>query len=214
MKLIDSFELVAPRAEVWEFFLDIDRLARCMPGVESVEEVDDTHYKGALVVQLGPVKAKFVGDVTITKKVEPGRMTGSFVAKDRGAGSNVRADFVFTLDDTEATLTTAHYDVDLVIRGKMATFGGSVIAETARQMTAVFAASVQAELNAAHPKATGEAATGGGPAVAASDRLVAPAMPKVSPVGIVLKSIWAVIKETVSRLVSRLFHHKGSRQHR
>lgn len=214
MKLNDSFELVAPRAEVWEFFLDIDRLARCMPGVESVEEVDDTHYKGALVVQLGPVKAKFVGDVTITEKVEPGRMTGSFVAKDRGAGSNVRADFVFTLVDTEAKLTTAHYDVDLVIRGKMAAFGGSVIAETARQMTAVFAASVQAELTAAHPEARGEAATEGGPAVAASDRPVAPAMPKVSPVRIVLKSIWAVIKETVFRLVSRLFHHKGSDQHR
>lgn len=213
MKLNDSFELLAPRAEVWEFFLEIDRLARCMPGVESVEEVDDTHYKGALVVQLGPVKAKFVGNVTITEKVEPRRMTGSFVAKDRGAGSNVRADFVFTLVDTEAKLTTAHYDVDLVIRGKMAAFGGSVIAETARQMTAVFAASVQAELTAAHPLATGEVATEGGPAVDAMDRPVAPAMPKVSPVGIVLKSIWAVLKEMVPRWASRLFHHKGSGQH-
>lgn len=208
MKLDDSFVLVAPRAEVWEFFLDIDRLARCMPGVERVEEVDDTHYKGTLVVPLGPVKAKFVGEVTITERIAPERMTGSFQARDKGAGSNVSATFAFTLVETQPHITTARCDVDLVIRGKMAAFGGSIIAETSKQMTVAFAAVVQAELLADQQAAGGEGVTGH---TASGMPLARPvsAPPKVSPVGIMLKSVWAVIVDKVGRL----FHRKGSDQH-
>jgi carbon monoxide dehydrogenase subunit G len=151
MKLDDTFTLTAPRAEVWNYLLDVKKVARCIPGAESVEQIDDNHYKGTLVVQLGPVKPKFIGDVTITDMVEPERMTGFFRAKDRGAGSNISAQFVFSLAETEPTVTSAHYNCDLVIRGRMAAFGSSVIIETAKQLTAAFAASLQEELNAPDP---------------------------------------------------------------
>jgi carbon monoxide dehydrogenase subunit G len=153
MKLHDSFALAARRPEVWNYLLDVNKVARCIPGAESVEQIDDTHYKGTLVVQLGPVKPKFIGDVTITDMVEPERMAGFFRAKDRGAGSNLSAEFVFSLAETEPAVTTAQYDCDLVIRGRMAAFGGSIIAETAKQLTAAFALSLQEELNAAQTTA-------------------------------------------------------------
>ena len=105
MKLHDSFALAARRPEVWNYLLDVNKVARCIPGAESVEQIDDTHYKGTLVVQLGPVKPKFIGDVTITDMVEPERMAGFFRAKDRGAGSNLSAESVsythLTLPTTE-----------------------------------------------------------------------------------------------------------------
>jgi uncharacterized protein len=196
MKLDDSFALAAPRPEVWDYVLDVKKLARCIPGVESVEQIDDTHYKGALVVQLGPAKPKFVGDVTITEKVEPERLTGFFQAKDRGAGSNIRAQFVFNLVETEPTITTAHYDCDLVIRGRMAAFGGSIITETAKQLTAAFAASMQEELNAAQPAGLAGSA----------EAAAAPSRPKVSPLAIFFKSVWAVI----TAKLSRPFHRGGT----
>lgn len=206
MKLDDTFALTAPRADVWNYLLDVKKVARCIPGAESVEQIDDTHYKGTLAVQLGPVKPKFIGDVTITDMVEPERMTGFFRAKDRGAGSNISAQFVFSLAETEPTVTTAHYNCDLVIRGRMAAFGSSVITETAKQLTAAFAASLQQELNAPPPAsavlpagATSETA----PGAAASTR------PRVSLIMIFFKSVWAVLKEKLSGM----FHRGGADTH-
>jgi uncharacterized protein len=205
MKLDDSFALVAPRPDVWDYILDVKKVARCVPGVESVEQIDDTHYKGTLVVQLGPVKPKFIGDVTITDKVEPERITGFFQAKDRGAGSNIRAQFVFNLVETEPAVTTAHYDCDLVIRGRMAAFGGSIIVETAKQFTAAFAASLQQELNAAQPTSVVSSAD----APPATTARAAPARPNASLVMIFFKSVWAV----VMKKLSRLFHRRGPEPH-
>lgn len=207
MKLDDSFDLVALRPIVWDYFLDVEKLARCIPGMESVEQVDDTHYKGTLVVQLGPVKPKFVGDVTIDEKVAPKRMTGSFQAKDRGASSNISAKFVFDLIEKEPNLTTAHYDCDLVIRGRMAAFGASVIAETAKQLAAAFAAALQEELNAAQaPELVGAQVATVAPGVS---RAVAAPRPKVSLVAIFFESVWTVITDKLARL----FHRKGADTH-
>ena len=35
----------APHRKVWDFFQSVDELARCIPGCQSVEQVDDTHYR-------------------------------------------------------------------------------------------------------------------------------------------------------------------------
>ena len=75
-------------------------------------------------------------------------------------------------------------------------------------MTVAFADVVQAELLADQQAAGGE---GVGSPAAYGGPLARPvsAPPKVSSVGIMLKSVWAVIVDKVGRL----FHCKGSDQH-
>lgn len=124
----------------------------------------------------------------------------AFQAKDRGAGSSINAGFAFTLMEPEPNHTTAHYDVDLTIRGRMAAFGGSIIEETAKQLSAAFASAIQQELDGAEVQTPAAAAETTGPV---SAQAAPPAPPKVSPVRIVLKSIWAVIKDKVGRLFHR-----------
>ena len=41
MQIKDSFVIKAPQEKVWEFLFDIPKLSQCMPGIESVEVVDD-----------------------------------------------------------------------------------------------------------------------------------------------------------------------------
>ena len=40
MKVEESFVIAQPRERLWEFFEQVDQVARCVPGVESVEVVD------------------------------------------------------------------------------------------------------------------------------------------------------------------------------
>ena len=77
MQIKDSFVINAPQDKVWEFLFDISKLSQCVPGIESVEVVDDKTYRGKLVVRVGPIKSAFSGVVTLTEVDAPNRMAGT-----------------------------------------------------------------------------------------------------------------------------------------
>ena len=54
MDLQHQFEVAAPVTDVWPAFLDMPRLAPCMPGAEITEVIDDRNVKGAGQGQSGP----------------------------------------------------------------------------------------------------------------------------------------------------------------
>ena len=55
--LTQEFEVRTSRQALWDFLLDVDRVAACMPGVEHVERVDDETYQARMNVKVGPIKA-------------------------------------------------------------------------------------------------------------------------------------------------------------
>jgi len=54
-----STEINAPRARVWAFVIDPQQVGWCGPGVESIEEVDATHYRARAKVGIGVISARF-----------------------------------------------------------------------------------------------------------------------------------------------------------
>jgi carbon monoxide dehydrogenase subunit G len=145
MKIKDSFIINAPQEKVWDLLFDIPRLSQCVPGIESVEVVDENTYRGKLVVRVGPIKSQFSGTVSLTE-VEPPRMiAGTVEGDDRASASSVKAGFSGTLAPVE-TGTEAAFVVDVNLRGRLAQFGGPVISATARKLTAEFARNLRAQL--------------------------------------------------------------------
>lgn len=138
MLIKDSFVINAPQQKVWDFLFDIPRLSKCIPGIESVEVVDDKTYRGKLVVKVGPIKSAFSGVVTLTEVNSPKQIAGTVEGDDKASASSVRASFMGTLkaldDGTEAA-----FQVDANLRGRLAQFGGPVITATAKKLTAEFA---------------------------------------------------------------------------
>jgi uncharacterized protein len=62
MQLKGNVTIKAPRKKVWDFLTDPNQLAQCVPGIESVEEIEKLKkYRGVVSVGLGSVKAKFNG---------------------------------------------------------------------------------------------------------------------------------------------------------
>ncbi len=145
MQIKDSFVINAPQDKVWEFLFDIPKLGECVPGIESVEVVDDKTYKGRLVVKVGPIKSSFSGTVNLTEVDAPNRIAGTVEGDDKSSASSVKASFSGTLKTVDGG-TEAAFEVEANLRGRLAQFGGPVITATAKKLTAEFAKNLRERL--------------------------------------------------------------------
>jgi len=145
MQIKDSFVIKASQEKVWEFLFDIPKLSQCVPGIESVEVVDDRTYRGKLVVKVGPIRSEFGGTVILTEVDAPNRIAGTVEGEDRSSASSVKATFTGILKTVEGG-TEAAFQVDANLRGRLAQFGGPVITATAKKLTAEFAKNLRAQL--------------------------------------------------------------------
>ena len=80
MKLEGTKEFDAPRAVVWSVINDPEKMAKTMPGVESFEIADDTHWSAKVKVPLG------LGGLTSTT-APSGRWRGFDLERRRPGGS-------------------------------------------------------------------------------------------------------------------------------
>jgi carbon monoxide dehydrogenase subunit G len=138
MLIKDSFVINAPQQKVWDFLFDIPKLSQCIPGIESVEVVDEKTYRGKLVVKVGPIKSSFTGAVTLREVEAPHRIAGTVEGDDKSSASSVKASFTGTLKAIDGS-TEAAFEVEANLRGRLAQFGGPVITATAKKLTAEFA---------------------------------------------------------------------------
>jgi len=150
MQILESFTLAAPREKVWDLLFDIPRLSQCVPGIESVEVLDERTYRGKLVVRVGPIKTRFSGIVTLTEVVPPSRFASTVEGDDKGNASAVKIFFNGTLTTVEAG-TEAAFQVEVNLRGRLAQFGDPVIKATAKKLTAEFAKNLRAQLEHSFP---------------------------------------------------------------
>ncbi len=145
MQIDDSFVVRAPREKVWELFFDVERMGRCVPGIESIERVDDTTYRGKLKVKVGPIAAAFNGTAALTEVDPPHRVVALLEGDDKSIVSFVKATFTSTLSPVEGG-TQVVYQMDMNLRGRLAQFGTAVFGATAKKVTAEFVGNVKAQL--------------------------------------------------------------------
>lgn len=196
MIIEDKFTLKAPIEEVWAFFLDIERLSTCVPGVERIEQINDTTYEGALKAKVGPIGATFSGVAEIVEQTAPSYIRASIKAKDKRTASMIKGGFDSTLTALEPNLTEVAYKIDVAIRGKMGQFGQTVIVDTAKAISKIFVANVRQEVE--KPEAGAEAVA----AVAEEVNQAAPASADVNIVWVVIKSVFGSIGRAFRNLFS------------
>jgi len=145
-----SQECVVPveRERLWSFLMDVPRVARCVPGVEHVEAVDDRSYKGRLGVRIGPIRLSLDGTVAVEEQ-DPtawrARMRAD--ANDRRLGGGIRARLSLTLTPADEG-TRLHIETDLAVLGKIGEFGQPVIRKKADGLLEDFARNLKAALAA------------------------------------------------------------------
>lgn len=137
MDMSGEQKIAAPRATVWQALNDAEVLKACIPGCTALEKTSDTEMKAAATLAIGPVKANFTGNVTLSEIDAP----TSYVITGQGAGgvagfAKGSAKVVLADDGPDATLLT--YTVKADVGGKIAQLGGRLIDQTAKKLAGEF----------------------------------------------------------------------------
>ncbi len=147
LHLQQQFAERASRQAVWGFLMDAPEVGRCMPGVQTVEPLDDTSYRVRLAVGIGPVQAKLAGKVTIAEIDPPARMLVRIDWKDGATDSKVGAQAEIRLEALPGDgQTSVLVDGQLSVLGALGKYGQPIANKKAAEITEAFAANVRARL--------------------------------------------------------------------
>jgi carbon monoxide dehydrogenase subunit G len=159
MKVQQSFVIDQPRERVWAFFEDVPGVARCVPGVEAVEVLDEEHSKLRMTQAVGPMSATFDLKMRITERVPGDRMAFTAVGKAvKGAAGNVRTVNTVTLAQ-DGQGTKVSLESDMAMGGVLGSVGQKVIAKQAAGITEQFAAALERAISGEAPAEPATAAT-------------------------------------------------------
>jgi carbon monoxide dehydrogenase subunit G len=168
----------------WAALNDPEVLKASVAGCESLEKVADDAFVAIVVMKIGPVSARFKGNLRLTDVQPPTHYTIHFDGQGGVAGFG-RGSADVSLAAIDPITTRLSYQARATVGGKMAQIGSRLIDATAAKITADFFAAFEAQLQARVPVAAGAR-----PAV-----VVAPA-PRVrepaGPLGWILAAVVAV----------------------
>jgi len=126
----------ASRSAVWTALNDPEILKQAIPGCQSVERDSDTSFKATVKIKVGPVKATFKGQVTLSNIDEPNGYTITGEGKGGVAGFGKGGADIKLSDADDGTLLT--YNVKASVGGKMAQIGSRLIDSTAKKLAGDF----------------------------------------------------------------------------
>lgn len=139
MELSGQRRLPIARASAWAALNDIDVLAVCIPGCQSIEKTGENEYAVALISTIGPVRAKFRGKLRLEDVVAPGGYTLRFDGEGGAAGFAKGSARVTLTDEGASTLLA--YAVQAQIGGRIAQVGNRLVDSVAlKQADQFFAA--------------------------------------------------------------------------
>ncbi len=152
MRVEQSFVIEQPPERVWDFFEDVAGVARCVPGVEAVEVVDDEHSNVRVRQSLGPMSATFDLSMKVVERVPVESIRFTAVGRTvAGAAGNLRTMNVGTLAP-ERDATRVSLASDLGLGGMIGSVGQKVVAKQAARITAEFAEALERALRGEAPE--------------------------------------------------------------
>jgi carbon monoxide dehydrogenase subunit G len=197
MQIDNSFHVDAPPDRVYAFLLDVNNVARCMPGAELSEVVDANTFKGKVVVKVGPIIVNYDGVARIISRDEAARsaVVEAEGRETKGAGS-AKATSTMTVnaagDGSEVILSAS-----LNVAGRVAQFGRGVMEDVSRRLVGQMADCIRASLEAAEE--AGAATPGSAPAGREAGLMAPQPPPAAKPVN-ALALLFSVLMGRLKRL--------------
>ncbi|WP_108835757.1 CoxG family protein [Tateyamaria sp. Alg231-49] len=137
MELADEIIINAPKERVYLALNNPEILQQCIPGCEELIKHSDSELEAKVVLKVGPVKAKFSGNVQLDTSGAPDgfSLTGQ---GNGGAAGHAKggADVTLTADGPDTTIL--RYEAKAEIGGKLAQLGSRLIQGTAKKLAAKF----------------------------------------------------------------------------
>ncbi|MDG1459489.1 MAG: carbon monoxide dehydrogenase subunit G [Pseudoprimorskyibacter sp.] len=137
MELSDEIIINAPKDHVYAALNDPSILQQCIPGCEELIKHSDTDLEAKVVLKVGPVKARFSGNVQLNTSGAPDAfsLTGQ---GNGGAAGHAKGGANVTLTAEGPETTILRYEAKADIGGKLAQLGSRLIQSTAKKLAAKF----------------------------------------------------------------------------
>ena len=207
-----TYPVAAGVDAAWLILSNMHELATCMPGAQITEDIDATHFKGAVKVKVGPAVAAFAGTIEILT-LDAATRTLKMMGKgaDKG-GSSASMELTANLVEAEGGMSTLVGHAEVIVNGKFAQFGGRMMTSVSDMILLQFAdvfsqkAAVQqaamapAEVAPVNAATTTASATDAPAPVAAQ---AAPVAPIVAKEFNALAFAWLMVKNFFSGLFGR-----------
>jgi len=129
-------EIAAPPDVVWKRLLDHEFVASVAPGVESVQAVDDRHFKVVSGFGVGTVKLTFQLDVELSDVQPPRSLKMSARGKAPGSGVDVRT--TLEIEPVPPNRSRLKWQASSEVRGTVASVGARLLKGTAKKLTETF----------------------------------------------------------------------------
>lgn len=193
MNMTDQKELPLGKELVWHALNDMDLLKTCIPGCESIQVKEDGEYELMVQASVGPVKARFKGQMRMKDVLPPDSYTLEFNGQG-GAVGYCRGQARVSLVAVGSGLTMLQYTASANVGGKLAQVGARLIDMAAQKMAADFFGAFIVELARRHAPVDSPAA----PDVGGSTKF-----PGGPPGGKPSDGVWSRLVFWFSRLFGR-----------
>ena len=147
IKIEKTFRVQEPLDRVWKVMSDPRRVAKCVPGAQITEALDDRTYKGVIRVQVGPSVTDYKGEAHIERLDEQNHeieMVGKGQdVRGKGGASMKMTGKVRALPDGSTEVVTVS---ELNVVGILAQLGARMIQEVSNHLFEQFTKNLQQQL--------------------------------------------------------------------
>jgi carbon monoxide dehydrogenase subunit G len=185
-----TLELPIAADQAWRLLEDVEAVASCLPGAKITEQIDASHYKGAVAVKLGPASVNFKGEMEILSRDPETRQIHLAGRGSDGASSAATMELTGSVREAGPGACQLTGRAEITINGKVASFGARLITSVSDQLLNQFFANLRRKtesMQSAAPAGIGA-------------ETVSPAAPEKLNV---LTLLWAVLREFLAGLWSR-----------
>ncbi len=147
LTLAEELPLNAPVDEVWKLLRDTPRLTGLLPGVESVEPLQEEgkeSYAAKVSERIGPFKISMNLQVSVIDSVEPSLLKATIKGADSMGLNRMTGSMQVALSPS-STGTQMHFEASIEVLGKLTTLGAVPIRRRTTQVFAEFAKNIQGQ---------------------------------------------------------------------
>ena len=203
MLIQNEFTVAAPMDFLWNYLLDVEKIAPCMPGAKLTEVVDDKNWKGKLNAKFGPVSMSFAGTVTIESRDDAAhRVVLSAKGMEQKGKGAANAKVTSWLEPGPGDgVTSVKMEADITLTGAAAQLSRGLLPEISKKLTQTFADCLQDSMAAEQTTREGDAAAAAASAEGAAATPAKPAAAKpVGGIGLGISAIWSIIANFFRKL--------------
>ena len=142
----ESVTIDALQERVWDFLMDPERLAGCIPGCQEVQAIDDTTFKVRIKVKVGPFSTTQTATMRLTEMDPPHHLVAEGQGDDPRMASKVVMKTRLDLSPLDDGKTRLDYTIDVKLLGRLGMLGEAVMRAKAREMSAQFARNLKSAI--------------------------------------------------------------------